>query len=444
MSTWSWSGPVQFGTSGQQIIQGTGSPEGVAAAPVGSIFMRIDGGANTSVYIKESGSGNTGWTALGATEQSPMTTLGDMIYGGTSGVPTRVVAGSFAQVPTVQGDGTIAFQDAQGGLGPAGPGAYNGTQTISDGYDVVTGDLGTILIATSNNTTINLPTATDDFNVFFYNQSSTTATLATSDPKGFWPNGDLTVTVGEGQAALILSASNDTFWGGGWWVLLYTATETPLPDPDITSFTTVTATQSIGASNYKQLYLVGGGINVTFNLGPLSTIAASHPDFKIWIACQNSAVSLVRNSSDQFLGVQGPVGGTGSTKPYAISGLVELKVVNNGATNYWLVTGPTVSTWLNINTQAGDYTIELLDIGGLVRMTSSSANNLTVPAESTTYFPVGTTVSVRQAGSGQTTIVADGGVTITTPSSLSLRVQNSSIQLVKTGTNTWDLIGDTA
>lgn len=40
-----------------------GTPEGSLAAPVGSIAMRADGGASTSLYVKESGTGNTGWVA---------------------------------------------------------------------------------------------------------------------------------------------------------------------------------------------------------------------------------------------------------------------------------------------------------------------------------------------------------------------------------------------
>jgi hypothetical protein len=42
-------------------FQGNGTPEGAVAAPVGSFYSRKDGGANTSFYVKESGSGNTGW-----------------------------------------------------------------------------------------------------------------------------------------------------------------------------------------------------------------------------------------------------------------------------------------------------------------------------------------------------------------------------------------------
>lgn len=40
-----------------------GTPEGAVTAPVGSIVTRSDGGANTTLYVKESGSGNTGWVA---------------------------------------------------------------------------------------------------------------------------------------------------------------------------------------------------------------------------------------------------------------------------------------------------------------------------------------------------------------------------------------------
>lgn len=40
---------------------GSGSPEGVVTASVGSLYTRTDGGANTTLYVKESGTGNTGW-----------------------------------------------------------------------------------------------------------------------------------------------------------------------------------------------------------------------------------------------------------------------------------------------------------------------------------------------------------------------------------------------
>lgn len=48
---------------GVDITMGYGTPESNVTKQVGSIFLRLDGGANTSFYVKESGTGNTGWIA---------------------------------------------------------------------------------------------------------------------------------------------------------------------------------------------------------------------------------------------------------------------------------------------------------------------------------------------------------------------------------------------
>jgi hypothetical protein len=44
------------------ISWGTGSPNGAVVAAVGALFLRLDGGAGTTLYVKESGANtNTGW-----------------------------------------------------------------------------------------------------------------------------------------------------------------------------------------------------------------------------------------------------------------------------------------------------------------------------------------------------------------------------------------------
>lgn len=48
---------------GPFVSSGAGSPEGVLSAPVGSIYTRTDGGVSTTLYVKQSGAGNTGWAA---------------------------------------------------------------------------------------------------------------------------------------------------------------------------------------------------------------------------------------------------------------------------------------------------------------------------------------------------------------------------------------------
>lgn len=53
---------VRYGSSGTVIDTfGSGTPEGSISANIGSTYRRTDGGAGTSFYVKESGSGNTGW-----------------------------------------------------------------------------------------------------------------------------------------------------------------------------------------------------------------------------------------------------------------------------------------------------------------------------------------------------------------------------------------------
>jgi hypothetical protein len=62
-------GNLVIGTSGKGVTlpggitwtSGSGSPEGVVTAPIGSLYSRSDGGLLTSLYVKQSGSGNTGW-----------------------------------------------------------------------------------------------------------------------------------------------------------------------------------------------------------------------------------------------------------------------------------------------------------------------------------------------------------------------------------------------
>ena len=54
---------LQGDPAGAFIRWGEGTPEAVVVAPIGSVFLRVDGGAGTVLYIKESGVGSTGWTA---------------------------------------------------------------------------------------------------------------------------------------------------------------------------------------------------------------------------------------------------------------------------------------------------------------------------------------------------------------------------------------------
>jgi hypothetical protein len=46
-----------------RILNGNGSPEGAVVGSVGDFYLRKDGTAGQVFYVKESGTGNTGWVA---------------------------------------------------------------------------------------------------------------------------------------------------------------------------------------------------------------------------------------------------------------------------------------------------------------------------------------------------------------------------------------------
>jgi len=95
-----------------------------------------------------------------------------------------------------------------------------------------------------------------------------------------------------------------------------------------------------------------------------------------------------------------------------------------------------------INQQAGAYTVALADRDKLVEVSSASGVTLTIPANSSVSYPVGTSIDILQTGAGQVTIAGAGGVTVNATPGLKLRTQWSSATLFKRATDTWVVFGD--
>lgn len=64
---------IEYDSGGPVDLAGSGTPEAAITAPIGSTYRRSDGGAATSLYIKESGTGNTGWVASGRAASETVT-----------------------------------------------------------------------------------------------------------------------------------------------------------------------------------------------------------------------------------------------------------------------------------------------------------------------------------------------------------------------------------
>jgi hypothetical protein len=95
------------------------------------------------------------------------------------------------------------------------------------------------------------------------------------------------------------------------------------------------------------------------------------------------------------------------------------------------------------NRQTASYTLVLGDADKLVEINNASANNLTVPLNSSVAFATGTQILLAQYGAGQTTVVATSGVTIrSNGAKLKLNAQYSGATLIKIAENEWYLFGD--
>jgi hypothetical protein len=94
-------------------------------------------------------------------------------------------------------------------------------------------------------------------------------------------------------------------------------------------------------------------------------------------------------------------------------------------------------------TNSTSFTLGILNQGGVLLTTSGSATDVIIPTNATTAFPVGTTITIVQEGSGTVTISGAVGVTLRSAQSHDrLSHQYSVGNLVKTDTNVWYLYGD--
>jgi hypothetical protein len=90
------------------------------------------------------------------------------------------------------------------------------------------------------------------------------------------------------------------------------------------------------------------------------------------------------------------------------------------------------------------YTLSsLTERDDLIEMGSGSPLTLTIPADATLDFPIGTSIDILQTGAGQVTIApVSGTVTVNATPGLKLRTTWSSCTLFKRAANTWVVYGD--
>jgi hypothetical protein len=148
------------------------------------------------------------------------------------------------------------------------------------------------------------------------------------------------------------------------------------------------------------------------------------------------------------VGIPGPAGPVGPAGPAGATG----PQGNTGAAGATGPTGPPSN--ITVGTTAfttNAYTLVLGDANTSQQASNGSvAATITVPANATVAFPIGTVVTITQTATGKIQIAAAVGVTIQSSvaggfvsGTTGCRTTFSTISLLKTATNIWVLAGDT-
>ena len=217
-------------------------------------------------------------------------------------------------------------------------------------------------------------------------------------------------------------------------------------DTRITSNTTF-ITGHDGATANIHGTMVGSDIVGTLDAQTLSNKTLSSPTLSGTTAATSGTIALGTNTS--------AITANGATLSAAEIGYLDSASaniqtqLNSKASNTDPViigeinTSGNVVGHITISSKASSYTLVLSDDGDLIEFTGSSAGSLTVPTNASVAFPIGTAITVLQAGTGQVTIVPETvAVIINSTPGLKTRAQWSVVTLIKRGTNTWLATGD--
>jgi hypothetical protein len=264
--------------------------------------------------------------------------------------------------------------------------------------------------------------------------------------------------------------------------------ETTLASTISSSATTMTVASGTGSALLGGVTLAAGNVDqFTVAIDPDTTneeivfITASSTDtFTITRAragtsgVQHSAGATVKHvlTSDDLnafkasispvtnVGFAGSTSGSTTVQASAVAGTTTLtlpaatdtlvgRATTDTLTNKTL-TSPTITDAkqnVTLNAQTGTtYTFVLADNGKLVTLSNASAITATVPTNASVAYATGAIINIQQIGAGQVTIVGDTGVTITstgaTATTPKTRAQYSAASIIKTGTDSWTVIGD--
>ena len=261
-----------------------------------------------------------------------------------------------------------------------------------------------------------------------------------------------TVTVATGTASALLGGVTLGASVGG----VYPDQFTVAIDPDTTN-EEICFVQYVSSDTLTVVRGRAGSTAVSHSSGATVKHVLTSDDLT-WFESNTSPVDSFgfSGSSSGTTTVQASAVASGTlTLPAATDTLVG-RATTDTLTNKTL-TSPTLNTPtindarqnLTLNAQTGTtYTLALTDNGRLVTLSNAAAITVTVPLNSSVAYATGAIINIQQIGAGQVTIQGASGVTITSTGATATapvtRAQYSAASIIKTGTDSWTVIGDIA
>jgi hypothetical protein len=186
----------------------------------------------------------------------------------------------------------------------------------------------------------------------------------------------------------------------------------------------ILAAGEIGVETDTQRHKIGNG-STTWNALPYPPL----PSNVVVNTIIDARGDLLVGTSDNVLN-RFPVGANNQILIADSTQTPGMRWINSGEVPVFVIVDSNISR-----------TLVLSDAGRLIRMNGNNST-LTVPADSTTNFNIGTQITVMQGATGPVQFAAASGVTVQVTPGLKLRTQFSVATLIKTASNVWLLFGD--
>ena len=266
------------------------------------------------------------------------------------------------------------------------------------------------------------------------------------------------IRFGVGADGTVLTANSSTATGLDWAALPVTLTNAVTLSGKTISGLNNTITNIGNASLVNSSITVG---STSISLGATATtVAGLTLTSPVISTISNTGTLTLPTSTDTLVGrattdtltnktltspVISTISNTGTlTLPTSTDTLVG-RATTDTLTNKTL-TSPVINVASQTTYSGTPNTLVLTDNGKIVFVSHTTFTTLSIPTNASVAFPIGTQILVIQTGLGQVTLAAvnAGITTINATPGLKLRAQRSGAVLIKTGTDTWYVIGDLA